>query len=481
LLTSVLKQSEQKVSKNYKHEIGYETLQSDFDGYKKQVPKGVTLAKGGNNIYLQFKTPNKSRSKYPCNCSFSIDGMIDAVRKARKVKDKLETLTSEVDFWNWYDTEIKNESQLVDDRLTFGEAIKKVEDDFWNRPDRRKQKRDKSNPSHQSSWDDTYGRFYKFLPVDKPLNFEGIEVITKKWEEGSKTYKGVVSAMKKLSTLNKRRDILDKLTELKATQTKYSELQTIDIEEFMRWRDKTLGLTSPLSSRCKLDVRKAWLWVFSAQIIYALRIGEVFAIKNLTEPYITKDGEPIPALNDPNNTMNLIYIGEKTAIDTTVKTGARLARPQVPPKYPDLLKRLDIKNPLLPTNKPQSRKPKTLINFYNKSARAKLIKWNAPFTQTHADRNLGNINGMQAGIPQEIRAMSMGHTPAMNDSGYKKRIGTKTKIDLLLNSNTSAIDFVTALGEAKKLVKENKNNKRIIAQLLSVIYQKNEKEIFELL
>lgn len=35
---------------------------------------------------------------------------------------------------------------------------------------------------------------------------------------------------------------------------------------------------------------------------------------------------------------------------------------------------------------------------------------NAPFTQTHADRHLGNLLGLQAGIPIEVKAQSMGHT-----------------------------------------------------------------------
>ncbi|MEM7590577.1 MAG: hypothetical protein AAF383_03485 [Cyanobacteria bacterium P01_A01_bin.83] len=62
------------MSKEYNYEVGYETLQKDFEVYRKQTPKGVTLVKGGKNIYLQFKTPNKTRSKYKCNCTFSIDG-----------------------------------------------------------------------------------------------------------------------------------------------------------------------------------------------------------------------------------------------------------------------------------------------------------------------------------------------------------------------------------------------------------------------
>ena len=469
------------MSKDYNHEIGYETLQKDFEVYKKQVPKGVTLVKGGNNIYLQFKTPNKSRSKYKCNCTFSIDGMIDAVRKAGKVKEKLSTLDSEAQFWEWYKKEIEQESQLADDVLTFGEAIKKVEDDFWGRPNRRKEPRDKNNPSHVQSWNITYGDFYKRLPQKNRVSLKDISKTLGTWRKGTKAYIGAVSAMKKLVRITKSRDIILALEDVDCTQTEFAELQTINLEQFLEWRNNTLGINKTLHTNARLGVRKAWLWVFSMQIIYALRISEVFAIKNLFEPYLTKDGVSIPALNDLDNTDNLIYIGEKTNLGTTVKTGSRIARPNVPPRYPNLIETLDIKNPLIPSNKPRSKNPGTLSKFYAKEARKKLVKWNAPFTQTHADRHLGNINGMQAGIPLEVRAQSMGHTPAMNDSVYKKRQSTQTTIDLLLNSNQNAIDFVTALTSIKNLVKTQPEQKQFAAKILSIIYQKSEDEIVELL
>ncbi|MGL4879779.1 MAG: hypothetical protein ACRC8K_01770 [Waterburya sp.] len=121
------------MSKDYNFEIGYETLQKDWEIQIKRTPKGVTLVKGGNNIYLQFKTPNTPRSKHKCNCTFSIDGMHEAVRKSHLVKAKLTTLKSETEFWDWYDKEIKEESQLAGDQVTFGEAIAKVENNFWER------------------------------------------------------------------------------------------------------------------------------------------------------------------------------------------------------------------------------------------------------------------------------------------------------------------------------------------------------------
>ena len=441
------------MSKDYNHEIGYETLQKDFEVYKKQAPRGVTLVKGGNSVYLQFKTPNKPRSKYRCNCTFSLDGMIDAVRKASRVKEKLESLTSEVEFWSWYDKEIKQESQLADDRLTFAEAIAKVENDFWGRPDRRKRKRDRSNPSDISSWNDTYGRFYKYLPKNKLMSTKAITEVLSKWKRGTKTYKGVVSAMKKLSTLSKRKDIYEELSNLDVTQTEYKDLQNATLKDFLAWRDETLGITASLHPNASIDVRKAWLWVFSMQVVYGLRIHEVFAIANAFEPYTTKDGIIIPALNDLDNGENVLVLGAETLIGTTTKTGYRLSRPQVPPKYPNLIGELEIKTPLFPVNKPRSASADTIRKFYCNKATEQLRRWDAPTTETHAFRHLANINGMQAGIPQEVRAQSMGHTVQMNDGTYKKRQSTQTTLDLYNNSNSNAIDFVSALTEAKKLVK----------------------------
>lgn len=442
------------MSKDYTNEIGYETLLSDFKRYQKQTPRGVGLARKAQNIYLQFKTPNTARKQYACGCSFTLDGMVEALKKSNKVAGALKSFTSETEFWQWYDKEIKEESQLADDQVTFAEAIKKVEEDFWNRPDRRKRKRDKNSPSDLSTWKETYGRFYSNLPASRSVNQRDIEVTLKNWEKGKRSYKYAVSAFKKMCRLIKRTDIVNFLGDQDIQQVSFIELQTITLGDFFKWRDKTLGVTSELHPNTNLDIRKAWLWAFSMQVVYGLRIHEVFAIANLTEPYKTKDGIVIPALNDPGNTDNLIVLLGETEIGTTTKTGYRIARPSIPPKYPDLIERLEIKIPLLPLNRPTSNNTDTIRKFFTRKARRQLTDWNAPFTQTHALRHLANINGMQAGIPLEVRAQSMGHTPAMNDSVYKKRQSTQTTIDLLLNSNTQAIDFVTALGEAKKLVKE---------------------------
>ncbi|MGL5077471.1 MAG: hypothetical protein ACRDBG_16815, partial [Waterburya sp.] len=260
------------MSKDYNFEIGYETLQKEWEVYKKQTPRGVTLVKGGNNIYLQFKTPNTPRSKHKCNCTFSIDGMVDAVRKTHRVAERLKSFSSETEFWDWYKKEIEQEIQLADDRITFGEAITKVENDFWSRPSRTKRKRDKNNPSDQSSWYDTYGRFYKLLPQDKTVNLSDIEKTINNWNKGTKTYKGAIGAMKRLARASKSQAILKTLDELNVIQIEFKTLNNITLADFLGLRDETLGITTELHPNSHLDIRKAWLWTFSMQVIYGLRI-----------------------------------------------------------------------------------------------------------------------------------------------------------------------------------------------------------------
>ncbi len=321
------------MSKDYNHEIGYETLLADFKRYNKQTPKGVTLVKEGQNIYLQFKTTNKSRSKYKCSCSFTLDGMVEALSKTHKVAEKLKESSSETEFWQWYDSTIKESVSLKDDQLTFGEAILRVEEDFWNRLSKTRRKRDKDNPSDVCSWGDTYLYFYKYLPSDKVVNLSDIKAVVGRYSPGTRRHKYAVSVMKKLTRTIKREDIYGALKDIEVVQTDFGDLQTVTLSDFLSWRDKTLGEIANLGDRADLDVRKAWLWVFSMQVVYGLRISEVFAIANLEKSLITKDGVTILALNDSSNTDNLIYIGEKTNLGTTTKTNKRISRPIIPPGY----------------------------------------------------------------------------------------------------------------------------------------------------
>ena len=469
------------MSNDYNYEVGHEGLRNDFRRYQKQTPKGVTLVRSANAISLQFKVGNKNRSKYGCNCSFTLDGMVNALNKACKVADALKSFTSETEFWDWYKKEILEEGKIENDLLTFGEAIAVIKNDFWNRTDRRKQKRSKNNPSDLSSWNDTYYRFYKYLPLDKPVNQKSILETLEKWKKGTKSYKSATSVFKKLASVANKKSIIEVLDNLDITQTEFNKLQSITLLDFLNWRDRILGITVELHPNCDLNTRKAWLWAFSIQVVYGLRIHEVFAIKNLTEPFEMKDGVIMPALNNSSDTDNLLVIGKLTDIGTKTKTYERLARPLLPNKYLNLIEQLDIKKPLLPNNKPRGNNANSIRKFYCNTAIRQLARWNAPFTQTHALRHLANLHGMQAGISLEVRAQSMGHTPAMNDSVYKKRQHTQTTIDILLNSNKQAIDFTSGLIEAKRVLEKYPNSTIAIVELLAKVYQKSETDIEQLL
>ncbi len=463
--------------------IGYETLLADFKRYQKQTPKGVSMSRKKGNIYFKFTVGSK-RGEYACGCTFTLDGMVSALSKAHKVSEALKTFTSESEFWEWYNKEIKEVGKVENDLLTFKDAIAVIEDDFWKRKDRRGNKRVKGHASHERSYKKAYSRFYDHLPQDKTVNLKDILTALTRWEQGTKSYKDGMSAYRALVRQNGYESIHKELKKIDSKQTEFRECQTITLEEFMNWRDRVLGISVELHPNCHLDTRKAWMWVFGMQIVYSLRISEVFAIKNLDKPaYDDKRNLIVHAYNDSiKNPHRLIYLGKETVIGTTIKTGERLARPMIPPKYPNLYFDWELEKPRLPENKPRKgSKPATIAGFYGNQARAYLRKWKAPFTQTHADRHLGNLLGMQAGIPIEIRAQSMGHTPAVNDSGYKKRQGIQTQIDVLTQSNKQAIDFTSGLLEAKQIIKKYPNSSVPVVELISKIYQKSEHEIEDLL
>jgi hypothetical protein len=129
-----------------KHLIGYERLLALFKDIQKQTPKGVGLKRevkaSGTYILLQFKIGDKRTAK-ACDCDFTEIGIIKALEKANKVSDALTKFTSETEFLAWYDEHILEKNQVKNDLITFSEAIKLVEDNYWNSYTKKRQQRDK--------------------------------------------------------------------------------------------------------------------------------------------------------------------------------------------------------------------------------------------------------------------------------------------------------------------------------------------------
>ncbi|MFS8120034.1 MAG: hypothetical protein ACMG55_16320, partial [Microcoleus sp.] len=379
------------------------------------------------------------------------------------------------EFLRWYDDVILEKNVVRNDLITFGDAIAKVEARYWDGYTKKRQKRDRESASAQNTWYQVYGKFYKLLPQDTMVNLADTMSVINSKEKGSKSYKSCLSVMKKLAETIGDTQLHEELGKIDGKQTIYrDDLQSVSIEEFLQLREDVLNI--PVNDkRYHLESRKAWLWVFSMQIVYGLRVHEVFAIQNVNQPFVTKNNITIPALNDSKNTKMIAVVGDKTTLNTTTKTGYRLTFPMLPPTHPNLIEQLELKTGNPPQLQIVSTNPQTIVGKYIKSARNLLQSW-GKFTQTHALRHLCNLNGMMSGVSLETRAMSLGHSPTMNDTVYKKRQTTNTTIDLLTKSDNQPIP----LGSAIKVLKQLGADTGKIA-LLASVYNVNADRITELL
>jgi hypothetical protein len=434
-------------SQNPDYSTGFESLLRIFAIAKKQCPKGIGLKRESRNgkNYLMFNITlfSGKRITKPSGEDFTESGIWLAVSKAAKVADKIKEIPEDEKFISWYNVEILEKSDdksIIAKSRTWDDALAILENYFWNKVDKRtKKRRDKNYLSHQSTWERQYLGFILHLPLDETISLKHVKDCLSHYQQGTKQYKECVSSLKKIIRLLRGYlEIEDYLDGLDITQTEFLKLQSITLDDWLEFRKQILGIEPYSLSKHALNYlkqRQSWDWVFGMQIVYGMRISEVWAIANLDKPYKADDGTVIPALNDPQNKDGLIVYNEETEIGTTIKTGFRIGKPMIPPSHPDLMVVLDIKNPKKPLNKPKTENVKFRREFYARSARNVLVGWNAPITQTHAFRNLANANGIQAGISQEIRAKSLGHTVDSNEKSYKKRFSTKTTVDLLTQSN----------------------------------------------
>ena len=466
------------VSNSADYLIGYERILDYLKDAQKDCPKCVGLKREsrakGSYLHLQFKLGMRRVIK-ACGCNLTMLGISDALRKAHLVATALESLSSETEFLRWYDDVILEKNVVRNDLITFGEAIAKVETGYWSGYTKKCQKRDRESVSARNTWYQVYGIFYKLLPQDATVNLTDVVIAINSKEKGSKSYQSCLSVMKKLAETVGDTRLHEELSKIDGKQTIYrDDLQSISVDDFLHLREQVLSVPDS-DKRYHLESRKAWLWVFGMQVIYGLRVHEVFAIQNVDVPFRTKDGVTIPALNDFKNKKMIAVVGDKTALNTTTKTGYRLTIPMIPPTHPNLIEELELKQGRPPELKIESDNPSIVAGKYNRSARECLARW-SKFTQTHALRHLANLNGMMSGVSLETRAMSLGHSTTMNDTVYKKRQTTSTTIDLLTRSDSQAIPLASAVKVLKQLgIDDGK------ITLLASIYSVSADQIAELL
>ena len=71
------------------------------------------------------------------------------------------------------------------------------------------------------------------------MNLTDITKVINMQQKGTRNYKYVVSAIKKLAEVNRRKHIHEELSTLSVIQTVFMDLQSANLEEFINWRIRT--------------------------------------------------------------------------------------------------------------------------------------------------------------------------------------------------------------------------------------------------
>ena len=147
-------------------DIGYEHTMAYPRECQKECPKGVSIkyTRRGKNTYLSLQIAiGAKRIEKTVNEPCTMQGVTNAASKAVGVAVALKAIKSETEFLAWYDTAILHKNVIKNDLVTFGEAIAKVEQIYWDGVDKKRNRRDRANVSQQATWKMVYGRFYALL------------------------------------------------------------------------------------------------------------------------------------------------------------------------------------------------------------------------------------------------------------------------------------------------------------------------------
>jgi len=165
--------------------VDHELVRAYLKACQRSTPKGVSISKQGNRLYLRFKTATKATTaNNSCNESFTRDGCVNALAKALAVSDKLKNTETESEFWSWYESEIKGTQTLEDDIITIGQAIELVKANYINGFDKcgRDRSDEKTKVNTLANYKVTYGSYHNKLNPKLKLTSENIITeITKNW------------------------------------------------------------------------------------------------------------------------------------------------------------------------------------------------------------------------------------------------------------------------------------------------------------
>lgn len=408
------------------YDESYARFLEAYQDFKGECPRGVSLKlqKSGTryNLLLQFKQPpTAKRLPKTANLECTPQGVIDGVRKAKLVSEALGTITSASEFWDWYDKTILGKNQIEDNRLTYREIFKQLEDEYftgYNRNTGRKRSRD--IVSDLSSFWSSKGMYFKQFPDwDEFPSWESFKAMLytplQNGEEliGSKTFKERYYILKTIAKKSPNKEhLLKQLEPINPKQTQFKKKQRIALDVFKDWWVAAKQEAYTIKNHQHQSARHSWLWVAGMTVMYGLRPTEIAAAVNLTKPFVTDDGITIKALSDPGNQDNYLVLGDyvyftdSNGKKVSIKTGGRIVAP-IP--SPEMFEFLALKHPLLPEYSPKAgSRPDSVRNGFNNSCNGRLASMNCPITQKYAFRRLYNLLGEKYGLPIELRARLMG-------------------------------------------------------------------------
>ncbi|ERT05160.1 putative 1-deoxy-D-xylulose-5-phosphate synthase [Lyngbya aestuarii BL J] len=441
-------------------------VRKTYKEIKGSFPKGISLKIHKNSyLYLRWINPvTGSDSSKKCNVPFDESGVYQARDKAWKVKEALDKFETASEFDEWCKREIEGINEIVNDLKTYREIFEEIETEYFNGYNKfTKRPRSREISNDVDSFEDYYLHvFKKFENWDKYPEWSEIKSVLFSWKQGTQTFKDTYFVCKKIAgKAANAKQLLPFFDDIDYKVIKKGRNnQSIDLKTFLDWH-KTIYESIPgVIKEKNRNARKSWLWVTSMCALYALRPSEIAAAVNLDKPY-TKDGVTIPAINDPNNKTMLLVLDDFTYFGASIKTGGRICKPVT--TNTSLINRLYIRDISLPITKSKK------VTAFNHNHRERLKSYGCPISQAYVFRHLGNQLGEMYGVPQEIRARSMGHSTIQNDTTYKKRSNFKTTIDILTNHSKMPLSLNVAKDELERLGFDLED--KSVQAILRVIYQ----------
>jgi len=450
-------------------------LEQRFESINKSLKadgKKIQLVRYKQSVFLQFTAllrpgdkPSKSgrltkQYKLGEGYTWSREGLERADENARKIERKL----SQKEFaWEWYEREIAKKVVRVNDNSS--KPIAELQIDY-------KKHFFATHPytteiqirRTDANWWGRYWAYVSRFNAQELLSEKEIRRVIETTISNTCARKDIVSAIRNFLVFLKLFPQYQDLVDSYRSSTKYEKK-----DRYIPTDEEIEDAFFAIKPKLGCQKRNFYTfpkkqWHFGIMATFGLRDHETWNIENLYEA-VDLDGELIPALNDPNNTINFIVIS------TNTKTGRRLAMP-VSPKGKNWIDKFDLKNPKpleinLNVSHSRSVYSNTLTNFFHQAN----LKFK-PYDLRHAF----NHRCEEREISTAVAALTMGHSEVTNTKLYKRdRHGARTR-SLLTHAIksqatiTAKLSLEQALTETEKIVGDDSNTIETAHTLLAVIY-----------